>query len=223
MAVKLRLPKDKIVTAGIIVAALALITFGAAGLLKWHKKTAAPVEAVTANIAQTVTNSTDSPDETKIDTKTANYKVPADMPRLISLPTIGAEGFVQRVGIDQHNAIAVPSSVHVAGWFTGSAKPGNKGLSIIDGHVQGVYQQGVFKNLAKMAAGDKFTVQYGDGSIRTFQVVSNNQYSPQQTATKQFEQLPGVDNQLNLITCGGKYVKAQKAYDKRVLIAAKSI
>src|SRR5687767_5965468 len=106
----------------VILVGLGLALFGGYGL--WQKyhvtHSAAPLPAA----SQTVTQSTDNPDETPPDPK-ADYTVPVDQPRRISLPSIGAEGFIQKVGLDQHDAVAAPSNIHLAGWYNRGARPGD--------------------------------------------------------------------------------------------------
>ncbi len=169
---------------------------------------------------QVVTTSTDHPSETKPDTSRAKYRVAPDKPRLISLPTIGAEGFIQQVGIDQHKAIAVPSNIHLAGWYTQSRLPGARGLSIIDGHLDGRTGGGIFKDLAKLKSGDRFTVSFGNDSTQTFTVRKVHRLATAKTAAVLFSQDPKFSHQLNLITCGGTYDNTKHQYDERVVVVA---
>ena len=66
--------------------------------------------------------------------------------------------------------MVAPGNVNLTGWYVGGAKPGDSGLSIIDGHVHGLYAKGVFYNLSQLKVGDSFTVTYGDHSVRHFKV-----------------------------------------------------
>lgn len=40
--------------------------------------------------------------------------------------------------------MAVPNNIHMAGWFMDSVRPGQMGLSIIDGHVDGRRETAIF-------------------------------------------------------------------------------
>jgi LPXTG-site transpeptidase (sortase) family protein len=198
----------------------ALLVAALAGLIPWYSAThnRHPVP----DPHSTVTHSTDKPDETKVAT-TVTYNVAKDQPRSIQLPAIGASGLIQKMGIDQHNAIAVPGNVSVAGWYALGAKPGDTGVSLIDGHVQGKYSPGIFKKLKDLKPGDQLSVIYGDNSVRTFQVVRLTAYSPEDTAKHMLEPTDGIKAQLNLITCDGTYNKATHEYDKRILVITKSL
>lgn len=173
---------------------------------------------------QTVTNNTDHPSEAKVTPKQADtYVVPADQPRSITLPSIHADGLIQRVGLTSDNALAVPSSIYFGGWYTGGSKPGDKGLSIIDGHVSGWYNDGIFKNLKNLHNGDMFTVEYGDRSTRKFAVVDVKTIPEDKASMVLFQQRSDLPNQLNLITCGGKFDTKTDLYADRIIVISKFV
>lgn len=168
-----------------------------------------------------ITYSTDIPDETPPLCREDNF--PASQPRYINIPTIGAGGCIQKVGIDQHSAMAVPSNIHLSGWYVKSVAPGQTGLSVIDGHSGGKYLDGIFKHLAELKLDDKFTIEFGDKSKKTFQVVSVNHYSVDETSKRMLEKNSDIKKQLNLITCGTNYSSDIQGYKDRVLVVAKSV
>jgi LPXTG-site transpeptidase (sortase) family protein len=138
------------------------------------------------------------------------------------LSTIGASGIVQKIGLTSTNAISVPTNIHFAGWYTGSVKPGELGLSIIDGHVLGRYNDGIFKDLSKLKVGDVYEVEYGDKSTRNFTVVEVKTVSEDKAAAYLLTQRDDIDRQLNLITCGGKFDRANQTFDHRVIVVSRS-
>ena len=111
----------------------------------------------------------------------------------------------------------------MAGWYTDSAKPGEQGVSILDGHVHGRFEPGIFENIHKLKAGDAITVEYGDGTRHNFSVVKVSTYAANEAAAHMFDKLPSTDKELVLITCGGTYNKVDSSYDQRVLVYAKNI
>ena len=125
------------------------------------------------------------------------------------------------VGVDQHRQIAVPSNINLAGWFYQTVTPGDLGLSVIDGHLDGYRHPGIFAKLAKLKPGDKFSVELGNGSTSTFQVKSVHSYPTAQATNAIFSQLPGASRQLNLITCGSNFGNA--GYDQRVVVASQLV
>lgn len=166
------------------------------------------------------TESTDAPSEQPVPD---SYSVPADKPLSIQLPTIKTEGFIQQVGVDKDNQMVVPSNVHMAGWYTKGSLPGDAGLSIIDGHVHGLYAKGIFYNLGKLKANETFTVTYGDKSVRKFKVKQVQTVSTKEADTALFVRDKTISKQLNLITCTGKYDKVSKTYDSRVIVVAEAL
>lgn len=204
-----------------LILALSLIAYGSWGLWKRYRATNNP-NPVVSN--ESVTDSTDEPDETPPDLACSDYKVTnPGYPRLIEIPKIGVKGCIQRVGIDQNNAVAVPGNVHVAGWYINSPAPGDKGVSLIDGHVQGRYSSAIFGDLDKLEAGDIVNITKGDDSKSNFEVVDVESYSVDQATQNLFESVEGVDNQLTLITCGGSYDSKSRTYDERVIVRAKLV
>lgn len=175
--------------------------------------------AVVAPITSSVvTYSTDTPEETKPNPDEDWRGAPED-PKRIKIEAAGVDGLIQNVGVDQNNQIAVPTNVHVAGWFVDSVKPGEKGLSIIDGHVNGRIGDGVFGSLGQVSSGDTLTIEFGDGTVRKFTVFDKQALPVGDTASVLFSQEPDISHQLNLITCIGTYTNG--TFDKRLVVRAK--
>ncbi|HJQ08213.1 MAG TPA: class F sortase [Candidatus Saccharimonadales bacterium] len=167
-----------------------------------------------------VTHSADRPSETKPDPATQQWRGTATQPKYISLPSIQAEGFLQWVGVDQHKTIAVPSNIHMAGWYVDSRSPGERGLSIIDGHVDGRTEGGIFKDLAKLRPQDRFSITFGDDSEKTFVVRKVHRKPAAEAAVVLFSQDPAITAQLNLITCGGRFDRKTGVYEERIIVVA---
>lgn len=169
-----------------------------------------------------VTYSTDQPDEEKPGDN-YKWKGAADEPQKIIMPSIGVDNFIQKVGVDQNKQVAVPNNIHLAGWFVDTVKPGQKGLSILDGHVNGRKNDGIFKDLDKVKEGDKFQVQLGDGSMKNFEVTAIKIVPLNDAANVLFSQDAKTESQLNLITCVGTYDKNARTYDKRAIVTARLV
>lgn len=177
----------------------------------------------TPTSTETITYSTDQPDETKPDKDAYEWQGGPKDPKYITLPTINTEGFVQNVGIDQNSQVAVPSNIHVAGWFTDSKSPGEQGLSVIDGHLNGRGANGIFVDLEQLKSGDKYTVELGDGTVKSYEVMEISVVNTKDSVNVLFSQDPKVKSQLNLITCGGNFDQQNRLYDKRVIASSKLI
>lgn len=199
---------------------LGLLTTGF--ILFWPWIRARIVSASPPDPKVTITTSTDHPDERKISVTPDGYKVAADQPRVLSFPSLNESAYLQRVGVDQKGRVAVPNNVSLAGWYVKSVKPGDSGLSIIDGHVSGIYKPGVFGRLSKLHAGDTFVVEYGDKSQKHFSVTKTQTVTEANANTALFVRQPDIKAQLNLITCT-TYVAHTKTYVDRLIITAKLV
>lgn len=207
--IKTSIKRPKVVI-GIVVVTL-LITGGL--LFAFTKETTTPTRV------ETLTHSTDTPDESKENAATHDWRGNPGDPKKIRIPDINVDTFVQRAGVDQHNRVAVPNNVHLASWFTDSQQPGQKGLSIISAHVTGRTTDGVFKQLGKLQEGNTFEVELGNGEIKRYKVIGKVQVKETEAANHLFSQNPKVNSQINLITCGGDFDKASNQYEERVIVS----
>lgn len=202
----------------LLVLAGCLITFGIQGFLRQYSATHNPHPTVTQTI---ITNSIDRPDETPPTDSCAAYSVAADHPERINLPTIGVSGCIEQVGIDQYGAIAVPNNIYTAAWYVKSALPGQPGLSVIDGHISGYYNvDGIFQHLDQLKSGDTFTITLGSGRVLSYKVYDEQSIPLDNAVRVLLTKSPGVESQLNLITCGGQYDKNTKLYTHRIIVSA---
>lgn len=219
MASAVRKNKRTIVLKTVIVTiSLGLIVYGAWGLWQWYAATHAPTPPTISS--KIVTHSTDEPEETP-PACDDSYKVAASEPRKIEIPSLGVSGCIQKVGIDQKNAVAVPANIHVAGWYTNSPLPGQKGVSVIDGHVMGRYSNAIFTPLKNAKAGDIIRIELGNTSWKEFEVVDTTSYPVGEVMNHLFTPLNDVDSQLTLITCGGTFDRSSQAYNERIIVRAK--
>ena len=169
-----------------------------------------------------ITYSTDTPDENK---PANDYKWSGkpEEPKYIRLSTIQTEGFIQTVGVDQHKQVAVPDNIHIAGWFKDSVRPGEQGLSIIDGHVDGRKERGIFKRLIELKQNDEFKVEMGNSRTKTFRVMKVVSVEVKDAANVLFSQDPSIKNQLNLITCGGNFNQQSGQYNNRIIVISELV
>lgn len=200
-----------------VILAVALIGYGAYGLYGWWNKT-----HVNAPVSENFDIS--EPQETPISTSDpAPFNYSPEQPKTIDIPAIGVSAYIQKVGLRKNNSIGVPSNIHLAGWYTQSVRPGDAGLSIIDGHVQGTYKPGIFVDLGKLKKDDVVIVTFGDGSQKSFSVVSVDSLTLEKANGVLLAHDTKIKNQLNLVTCAGEFVEKLKTYDKRVVVATKLV
>jgi len=156
---------------------------------------------------------------------TSTTALPKDwvgLPARLEIPTLGVNAVFQHLGLKPDGTMEIPNNIFDVAWFTGSPRPGEKGVSIITGHVaqirQGVLTKpGVFMKLNELRAGDRISVLDGNGKITNFVVRESRLYDPTADATDVFA---SGDNgaHLNLITCEGTWNAAAQSYSKRLVV-----
>ena len=204
----------------IILVTLLLLGYGGFEAWRWYSLTHNSSPTISAN---TVAVSTDTPDETQPTEACENYTVGPKVPRTITIESIGVDGCIERVGVDQNKLVAVPTNIHLAGWYEESVLPGEVGVSLIDGHVLGRYNDAIFAKLGTVTPGAVISIEFGDGSSKKFEIFSLNTYDLEKAQSEFLKQAQGVEKQLTLITCGGDFDRAAQTYNKRVIIQAKLV
>lgn len=150
----------------------------------------------------------------------ANYEVPADSPRRIIIPNLEVNAIIQPVGTTSAGDMEVPVDPSIAGWFSQRAVPGEKGLSIINGHLlSGAEHEGIFSNLNQLSVGSIFQIEMGDYSKKDFIVTANYKVTNAEAQELLYKQI--YISQLNLITCTGQYLKTQETFDHRQIVVAR--
>jgi LPXTG-site transpeptidase (sortase) family protein len=153
----------------------------------------------------------------------ASSSIAPDQPKTIKIQKLGINASVVKVGLTSSGAIDTPTNIWNAAWYTGSAKPGNSGAVLIDGHSSAT-RGALFGNLDRLAAGDQIQVVRGDGTVITYSVayttIVNRNNVDMGSMLKTYD---GADKGLNIITCTGKWIDSEKTLENRVLIYAKQI
>lgn len=134
----------------------------------------------------------------------------------LRIPAIGVDAYIETVGI-RNGRIDVPDNIWDAAWFNGSAKPGEIGNAVIDGHKDWVRGTAVFWDLGKLKAGDKIYVSNENGNELTFQITDVQSYANDNLPLDQIFG-PTENADLNLITCDGTFVRQQHTYNQRLVV-----
>ena len=149
-------------------------------------------------------------------------QAPVASPVSLTIPLIGVKTQVITLGLARGGAMQVPSSTTVAGWYTGSPRPGAIGSAIIVGHIDSETGPGVFYKLSELRSGDDVFVKRADGSTAEFRVTSTQTYLKDHFPT-QTVYGPTPDAQLRLITCGGAFDPATHHYLSNIVVYATEI
>ena len=200
----------RLLTVGVVVVALGLVAFGTRGLWERH-------EATTGSADPDAPLAAGELDETPV--PLTECRAAPDEPKIITLGSLRVEGCIEPVGVTD-GQLDSPDNIHVAGWYEKSPRPGDDGLSIIDGHSSGRFADGIFNEIDQFEAGSLFTVEYGDGSVRRFEVTSVESHAVADTMTRMRSDANAQDASLALITCGGDYDADDHSFDERVVVLA---
>jgi LPXTG-site transpeptidase (sortase) family protein len=143
--------------------------------------------------------------------------VPA--PTALEIPAIGVRTRLIRLGVTATGALQVPASIAVAGWYTGSSRPGATGSAVIAGHIDSVSGPGVFFRLRELHPGDLVYVRRGHASMAVFTVTAVRLVPKSNFPTDEVYG-PVPNAQLRLITCGGTFDPATGHYLSNVIVFA---
>ncbi len=140
-------------------------------------------------------------------------------PTGLEIPAIGVRTRLIRLGLTAAHDLQVPASTAVAGWYTGSARPGATGAAVIAGHIDSYQGPGVFFRLRELKAGDLIYIRRGHASLAVFRVTDVRYFLKSQFPTA--DVYGGVpDAELRLITCGGTFDPQTGHYLSNVVVFA---
>jgi LPXTG-site transpeptidase (sortase) family protein len=197
-------------------AGLVVIVAGSAGLLLTHHSTPA-LRPVAAGVA-----ALPAPTGPIVAPPQSAEPRPVARPVSVIIPLIGVNSQLVTLGLAADRALQVPSSTSVAGWYTGSPRPGAIGSAIIVGHIDSVSGPGVFYRLSELRPGDQVYVRRSDGTMVKFRVTSVQTYLKDQFPT-QTVYGPTPDAELRLITCGGAFDSATGHYLSNIVVYATEV
>lgn len=157
----------------------------------------------------------------------AGRQAPAPAPSLLAvarpvrliIPSIGVRTGLIHLGLTSSGALQVPPTAAVAGWYTGSARPGAIGAAVIGGHIDSQQGPGVFYRLRFLHRGSRVFVRRADGTLAVFRVTAVRSYLKTRFP-KQAVYGPVPDAELRLVTCGGTFDFATRHYLSNVIAYA---
>jgi sortase (surface protein transpeptidase) len=141
-------------------------------------------------------------------------------PAWLSIPVIGVRTSLVDLGLRANGTLQVPSSTAVAGWYTGSPRPGTVGAAVIAGHVDSRSGLGIFFWLRELRRGDRVYVGRADGTMAVFAVTAVRKFAKDLFPTAAvYGSVP--DPELRLITCGGVFDRSLGSYLSNVVVFAR--
>ncbi|MET9523061.1 class F sortase [Streptomyces coeruleorubidus] len=142
------------------------------------------------------------------------------VPVRLLVPAIGVDTPVIRLGLAPDGTVRVPpvTADDRAGWYRHSPTPGQRGPSVILGHVSvGAYGDGVFRHLTRLRRGDRIVARLENGTAAEFAVTAVR--TVPRTRFPVDDVYGNVDRpELRLITCGG--ARTGDGYADNVIVFA---
>lgn len=222
MIIKRKRNKFRIISWMLTVTALLLFAAGAGiALLQYKSNQTANHQAEQAVQAANGGQPSDAPSTVEPgEDEFRNYKVLPSEPRYIFIPSLSVKAMVKPMGRNDNNQIQAPINIHHAGWFIESAKPGEIGVTVVDGHASDWSDTSIFHNLKQLQPGDEIIIERGDGQKLTYIVSASQNYPADEVdMNAALSSINPKKPGLNLITCDGKIIKGNE-YDKRLIVFA---
>ncbi len=144
--------------------------------------------------------------------------LPSEEPATIRIPRLNIDTKIQQTGLNSKGDMGVPTNYTDVAWYKHGTIPGQIGSAVIDGHVDnGLGLSGIFKNLHELKKGDDVYVITKTGRELHFIVEESVGY-PYKSVPLEKLFLRKDDARMNLITCGGAWIKTEKTYDERFVV-----
>lgn len=140
------------------------------------------------------------------------------IPAQLIIPAIGLDTKILSVDLNEENLVTVPPAD--AGWYVRSAKPGNPGNAVLQGHVRNFdLTPGIFSRLSELRSGDDIYTVDSNGTRIHFRVSAQDRV---EAASFPLEKVYGssAGSNLNLVTCAGTYDPHRQDYLERTIIYA---
>lgn len=140
-------------------------------------------------------------------------------PRKLVIPDIQVDAPLIQTGLLEDGTPEVPAGeeVDMPSWMKTSVTPGEKGTSVLLGHVDSVRSgPSVFFNLGTLTPGQQVSVHRADGTTAVFTVTSVRSFDRQDFPLEEIY----ADRDyaaLHLITCGGVWDEQNQRYDGSVV------
>jgi LPXTG-site transpeptidase (sortase) family protein len=143
-------------------------------------------------------------------------------PTSLIIPAIGVRTSLVHLGLTRTGTLQVPPTTAVAGWYTGSPRPGTIGSAVIAGHIDSYLGPGVFYRLSQLRRGDRVYVRRADGTLAVFKVTEVQMYAKNDFPTAAVYGATPTP-QLRLITCGGTFDYSTGSYLSNTVVYATEV
>lgn len=147
--------------------------------------------------------------------------LPRSAPKRLRIPSIAVDAPFAPLGLSPSGGLEAPppNDNNLVGWYKDGATPGERGSSIIAGHVDTKTGPAVFMQLESLKPGSIVNITREDGVTATFKVDSVETFSK---ANFPSDRVYGdvQEASLRIITCGGAYDRKVRDYVDNVVVFA---
>lgn len=151
----------------------------------------------------------------------AGRALPRAKPERLLIPEISVDAPFTDLAIGKNGQLKPPpaADTNLVGWYAGGVSPGEKGTSVIAGHVDTKTSAAVFARLDRLNEGDVFKVERADGRTASFTVDSLETFEKDDFPS---ERVYGDADrpEVRLITCAGDYDHKVKDYTDNLVVFA---
>jgi sortase (surface protein transpeptidase) len=144
-------------------------------------------------------------------------------PATIRIPAIGVQAPVIQLGLQSDGDLEVPTDFGDTGWWSGGARPGAVGASVIAGHVDSKSGPAVFYRLRDLEPGDLVHVSDALGASVTFEVEELEQHPKDEFPTEKVYDSAGFWPMLRLVTCAGSFDQSTGHYRDNTIVYARLV
>ncbi|WP_328877731.1 class F sortase [Streptomyces sp. NBC_00299] len=150
----------------------------------------------------------------------ATQPLPYALPDRVRIPGIQVDAPMIPVGLDVDGWVGAPppEDPNLAGWFTGSVSPGEKGTAVVVGHVDNSQGPAVFYGLGGLQKGNRVEIVRKDGKTAVFEIYGIEVFEKNNFPGDRVYASKG-SAELRVITCGGGFSQ-QNGYDGNVVAFA---
>ncbi|MET9494098.1 class F sortase [Streptomyces sp. NPDC006552] len=147
---------------------------------------------------------------------------PAD-PARVKIAAIGVDSALLPLGLNEDGTVEVPPAEKggTAGWYTGSAVPGERGAAVIIGHNDTRFGRAVFHDLRALRAGADIAVRDAAGTTAHFTVTATETVSKKAFPTQKVYGATRT-RALRLITCDGTFDAQGHPVDNLIVYAERT-
>ncbi|WP_330455842.1 class F sortase [Streptomyces sp. NBC_00820] len=151
----------------------------------------------------------------------AGQALPHSAPTRLRIPKITVDAPFTALVIGASGQLEPPpaGNTNLVGWYSKGVSPGEKGTSIIAGHVDTTTSAAVFANLDDLERGDRFSVERADGRTANFVVDSAETFEKDDFPSKRVYD-DAARPEVRLITCAGDYDHSAKDYTENLVVFA---